>query len=244
MHRLWLIPEILVQIISFLSAGDIDQAFHISHHFRATLAVNLPPYLRPLPDNPRKSSTGSHSLLQDVCDKAKAFGSQEASLPAQLMMTDTYFHWREAARYEMLGALKPCLHPVLRQYATHLIDGYEALAEGRMDICLQTDTPYVELYDLIHGAERQGLCGYLAAKPPTAVTVFCLRVLDWDSHYANVQLRDYGGAKRYSIRVERQGGVRTSDVLDELRGPLVDNKISERLEQDVVLIWSFEDCHG
>ncbi|KAJ4989088.1 hypothetical protein SVAN01_05350 [Stagonosporopsis vannaccii] len=242
MHRLWHIPELLVQIVSFLPAANIDQAFLISHHFRTTLKANLPPHMRPLPDYPRKKPNGSQSLLQDVCAKAKAFNTQEASLPAQLMMTDTYFHWREAARYEVLRALKPSLHPVLAQYATHLIDGYEALAEREMGICLQTDMPYPVLYDLMHGRGRQDLCGYLAVTPPTVVTVSCLTESSWDPDYANVRSRDHGGVKIPSVKIERDGGVRMNDVLDELRGPLVAKKMPEGVVQGVVLIWAYDDC--
>lgn len=240
MHRVWHIPELLVQIVSFLPAADIDQAFHISHHFRAILRATLPPHLRPLPDRSPKKSTRQQSL-QEVRDKARAFGTQENSLPAQLMMTDTYFHWREAARYEVLRALRPCLHPVLGKYATRLIDGYEGLADGNLNVCLQTDVPYQQLYDLVHGKERQEGDSYLAVKPPAAVTVFCLRVLGWDSTFANVRFRYCRGTKRLSIRVEREGGVRMSDVFDELRGTLVDNWKDEILEQDVVLGWVVED---
>jgi hypothetical protein len=89
MHPVWQIPELLVQIISFLPASDIDRTFDISHHFRTTLKANLPPQLRSLPDPSPKKSNQVRTLPQKVRDKAAAFGTHDAALPAQLKMDDT-----------------------------------------------------------------------------------------------------------------------------------------------------------
>lgn len=241
MHRIWQIPELLVQIISFLPAQDIERALHLSHYFRISLKANLPPHLRPLPDDLPIRSSHKRTLSQNVCDAARGVGTQEAALPEQLKMADTYFYWREAARYEVVKTLRPCLHPVLGKNAAYLIDGYESLAEGKMTICLQTDIPHQQLYDLAYGKSMNPSNGFLAVVPPTAVNVFCMRGASWDPSYANVRCRDYGGMKRWSVRVEAESGVRMGDVLNELRGTLVVDGMSAGCGQDVVLVWMFDD---
>ncbi|KAJ8109914.1 hypothetical protein OPT61_g7102 [Boeremia exigua] len=182
-------------------------------------------------------------LLQDIREKAKTFGINDDRLPEQLKATDTYYYWREDARCQVLNTLRPCLHPILGKYATHLIDGYEALAEGKLSFCLQTYIPSHELYNLVHGKDRGSYSDFLATDPPTAVTVACSGGANWDLLYANVKYRDYGSTKKFSIRVERETGVRLNDVLDELSGTLIINGTSEVLGQDVVLVWVFDDSN-
>ncbi|KAH6614139.1 hypothetical protein C7974DRAFT_404593 [Boeremia exigua] len=240
MHRMWQIPELLVQIVSFLPASDIHRAFHLSHYFRTSLKANLPPYLRPLPEDLPIQSSHKQTLSQNVRDAARSLGTQDATLPDQLKMADTYFYWREAARYEVVKKLRPCLHPVLGKNAAYLIDGYESLAEGEMKICLQTDIPYHQLYDLAYGKDPKACNELLAVVHPTAVTVFCMRGASWDSSYANVRCREYGGMKGYSVRVEGEHGVTMGDVLNELRGTLVFDGMSGGCGQDVVLVWMFD----
>ena len=241
MHPVWQIPELLVHITSFLPASDINGAFNISHHFRTTLKANLPPQLRSLPDPFPKKPNQAQKLPQNVRDKAASFGTHDAALPDQLKMDDTYYFWREEARSDVLDTLLPHLHPVLSQPATCLLDGFDALAAGRTSFSLHVDVPYHQLYELVQGKPRDDVDGFLAVKPPTAVTVFCLGGVQWDLLYANVKYRDYGGVKRFSIRVEREEGVRMSDVVDELRGTLIVDGMSGGLGQNVALIWVFED---
>jgi hypothetical protein len=241
MHPVWQIPELLVQIISFLPASDIDRTFDISHHFRTTLKANLPPQLRSLPDPSPKKSNQVRTLPQKVRDKAAAFGTHDAALPAQLKMDDTYYFWREEARGEVLDALLPYLHPVLSKPVTCLLDGFDALAAGKTSFTLHVDVPYHQLYELVQGKPEEDIGGFLAVKPPTAVTVFCLGGVQWDLLYANVKYRDYGGVKRFSVRVEREEGVRMSDVVNEMRGTLVVDGMSGGLGQNVAMIWVFED---
>lgn len=243
MHRLWHIPELLIQIISFLPASDTKRALQTSHHFRTTLKAILPPHLRPFPDHPSCKSPRTHDyhLLQDLHEKARALRTRDTTLPDQFKMTDAYFHWREVAHHELLGALKPSLHPVLGNYATRLLDGYGALAEGRMNVRLQVSIPYARLYDLVHGEQQVDGSEGLTVKAPVAVTVFCTRVLCFDSSYANVRVRDCGAGKALSVRVENEGRVRVSDVLDELRGTLVVGHKNDDLEQDVGLLWVLQD---
>ena len=242
MHRVWQIPELLIQIISFLPASDIDRSFHVSHHFRTLLKANLPPQLRPLPDSPcLRGSSSSRTLPQDVRAKAQAYITHEAATPKQLKMEDAYRYWREDAQCQVLDILSPHFHPVLDKHTTRLIDGYESLAEGGTSICLESVIPYHRLYQLVHGERREFSNSFLAVKPPTSVTVFCLGGVSWDLLYANVKYRDYGGVKRFSVRVERESGVRIGDTLDELKGTLVMDGMSGGLGQDVVLIWVFDD---
>jgi hypothetical protein len=246
MHPTWQIPELLVQIVSLLSADDISRCFLISYHFRAILKANLPPELRPLPDSlsPRRLY-GSQTFPQGVQDTAKAYLAQEDAKPKQLKFEDNYYFWHEGARREVLNTLSPHLHPVLAKHATHLIDGYDALAAGNMGICLQTEIPYHDLYDLVNGKERQDSQDLLAVVPPKSVIVFCLGGVSWDLLYTNVRYRLYGDLERFSVRVERESGVRMVDVLDELRGTLVVNGMSGGLGQHVFLTWVFDDClHG
>lgn len=241
MHRVWQIPELLVHIVSFLPAPDIDRSFHISRHFRALLKANLPPQLRPIPELPRsKRSSRIQALPQEVRNKASAYVAHEAATPKQLKMEDAYYYWREGARCQVLDALSPHLHPVFAKYATMLVNGYESLAEGRVDVRLQTDVPYHALYELVHGKDRVGWDRILAVKAKV-VTVFCLGGLSWDLLYAGVQYRDYSGVKRFSVRVEREEGVRLGDVLEELTGTLVVDGMGGGLGQDVTLVWVFDD---
>lgn len=242
MHPIWQIPELLVHVVSFLSANEVSCCFRVSHHFRTSLKVNLPPQLRPLPDSPcLKKSSNAQTLFQDVRDKAKAYTTQEAATPKQLKVEKAYHYWREDAQQQVLHALSPHLHSLLGKHTTCLLDGYESLAAGKISTCFRTEMPYHDFYDLVHGKERQDHDDLLAVVPPEAVTVFCLN-WGWDLLYANVKYRDYGGMKLFSVRVERKGGVRLSDVLDELRGTLVMDGMSGGLEQDVVLVWVCDDC--
>ncbi|KAF9694371.1 hypothetical protein EKO04_007530 [Ascochyta lentis] len=245
MHSVWQIPELLVRIVSFLSADDIQRAFRISRHFRALLKTNLPPQLRPLPDRRHRRGTANQTVPQSVRNKARAYMSQDAATPKQLKVEDTYYYWREGARNQVLDTLSPFLHLTLSKYTTRLIDGYKGLAEGEMDICLQTDIPYHSLYELVHGRYCQDRDGLLAVVPPKSVTVFCLGGASWDLLYGNVRYRSYGGVSRFSVKLEREDGVRLCDVLDELRGTLIVDGMSGGLGQDVLLAWVFGgSCDG
>ncbi|KAF1927952.1 uncharacterized protein M421DRAFT_5618 [Didymella exigua CBS 183.55] len=239
MHRIWQIPELLVQIISFLSAYDINRALHVSLHFKTLLKANLPPQLRPLPDGPRyKRSSSSQQLPQEVTAEAAEYLAHEAATPRQLKSEDSYYYWREGARSHVLDTLTPYLHPLFAKFATRLVDGYDSLAVGKTDICLQTNIPYYDLYELVNGEENESWVEYLAIKT-TAVTVYCLGGVQWDLLYAGVRYRDYGGVKRFSVKVEREEGVRLGDVLQELIGPLMMYGMSKGLGQEVTLVWWF-----
>lgn len=156
-------------------------------------------------------------------------------------MEDTYFFWREEARGEVLDALAPHLHPALGKHATRLIDGFDALAVGEARMALQVEMPYHQLYELVQGELKEDRNEFLAVRPPTVVTVFCFGGASWDLLYASVRYRDYGGVERFSVRVEREDGVRMGDVIEELRGTLVVDGMGGGLGQDVTLVWVFED---
>ncbi|KAF3039532.1 hypothetical protein E8E12_006205 [Didymella heteroderae] len=241
MHRIWQIPELLTHIISFLPALDIDRALHISHHFRTILKANLPPHLRPLPDAPPSKHSSSNSRLpEDVIAKASAFLAQDLATPKQLKMEDSHYFWREAARSQILDTLIPSLHPLFAKFETRLVDGYEALAEWKMDVCLQTEVPYHDLYELMHGEAREGWCEALGMGVK-GVTVFCLGGVQWDLLYSDVSYREHRGAKRFSVRLEREDGVRLKDVMEGLAGTLVVHGMSGGLGQDVTLVWVFDE---
>lgn len=244
MHTVWSIPELLCQIISLLPANDISRSFAISRRFRAILTANLAPQYRPLPDPPHIATPRADTHIpQDVRIKAKAYIDREVATPKQLKMEDAYYYWCEYARCQVLHALTPYLHPLFSKHETRLVDGYESLLEGRMSICLQTDIRYHDLYALVHDEMRddRGMGDLLAVVSPKCVTVFCVAGVSWDLLYANVKYRDYGGLKRFSVSVEREEGVRLGDVVDELKGTLVVDGMSEGLGQDVSLVWVFDD---
>ncbi|KAJ4410826.1 hypothetical protein N0V91_001754 [Didymella pomorum] len=241
MHRIWQIPELLVNVVSFLPAPDIDRVFHISHHFRTLLQANLPPQLRPLPDAPRSKRSPSNSRLpEDVTALASAYLAQEFATPKQLKCEDSYYFWREAARSQILDTLLPSLHPLFAKYETRLMNGYEALAHSKMDICLQNDVPYHDLYKLVHDQTGDDW-GEALGVGVKAVTVFCLGGSQWDLLYSGVRYREHRGAKRFSVRLEREEGVRLKDVMEELAGTLVVHGMSGGLGQDVTLVWVFGD---
>lgn len=241
MHRIWQIPELLVHIVSFLPASDINCTFHISHHFQTLLKANLPPQLRPLPDAPRSRISPSNLRLpRDVAAQASSYLAQELAIPKQLKVEDSYYFWREAARSQIFDTLLPGLHPLFAKYGARLMSGYEALAERRMDFCLQTDVPYHDLYKLVHGEAKEGWNGALGVGVK-AVTVFCLGGVQWDLLYSGVRYREHRGAKRFRIRLEREEGVRLKDVMEELAGTLVVYGMSGGLGQDVTLVWVFSN---
>jgi len=239
MHRIWQIPELLVHIISFLPAPDINRAFHVSHLFRTLLKANLPPQFRPLPEAPRcKRSRSNSRLPEDVIAQANAYLAQELATTKQLKCEDSYHFWREAARSQILDTLLPSLHPLFASSETRLMDGYEALAQSRMDICLQTEIPYHNLYKLVHSEAGEGWGEALGVGVKT-VTVYCLGGVQWDLLYSGVRYREHRGVKRFSVRLERGKGVRLNDVMDELAGTLVVHSMSGGLGQDVTLVWVF-----
>jgi ribosomal protein L27 len=241
MHRIWQIPELLIHIISFLPASDINRSFQISSHFRTLLKATLPPQLRPLPDRPpSKHSSRTRALPQEVRDQAATYLAHELATPKQLKTEDVYYYWREGAQSQIFDTLSPCLHPIFAKFETKLVNGYEALAKGKMDACLQTDVPYHELYELVHGEKRDDWSEHLAVKA-NAVTVFCLGGTQWDLLYGDVRYRDLGGVQRFSVRVEREDGVMLGDVMEELRGTLVVQGMSGGLGQDVTLVLVFDE---
>lgn len=241
MHRTWQIPELLVHIISFLPAPDINRAFDVSRHFRTLLKENLPPQLRPLPDTSRSMRTSNNPRLpEDVIAQTSAYLAQELAIPKQLKCEDSYYFWREAAQSHILNTLLPALHPLFAKYETRLMNGYEALAEWKMDICLQTEMPYHDLYKLVHGIAKEGW-GETLGVGVKAVTVFCLSGAQWDLLYSGVRYQEHRGAKRFSVRLEREEGVMLKDVLEELAGTLVVHEMSGGLGQDVTLVWKFKN---
>lgn len=241
MHRIWQIPELLIHIVSFLPAPDIDRAFHVSQHLRSLLRASLPPQLRPLPDAPRyKRSSSNPRPPEDVIAQASAYLAQELATPKQLKVEDSYYFWREAARSQILHTLLPSLHPLFLKFETRLTNGYDALAEQKMNICLQTDMPYYDLYKLVHGEAKEGWDEALGIGVK-AVTVFCLGGVQWDLLYSGVRYRVYQGVKRFSVRLEREEWVRLEDVMEELAGALVRHGMSGGLGQDVTLVWVFGD---
>jgi hypothetical protein len=245
MHPIWQIPELLVHVVSFLPIDDNHHMLTISHHFRTLLKANLPPQLRPLPDSYHKRLCIDQALFQAVKDKAKAYMSREVATPNPLRFEDSYHYWREDARSHVLAALSPCLHPVLCKYVTFLTDGYDSLAEGGTNFCLQIDIPHDSLCELVYSKHRGDRGSLLAVVPSKSVTVFCLGGASWDLLYGNVTYRSYGGVSRFSVRVEKESGVSLGDILDELMGPLVVDGMSGGLWQDVVLVGIFEDgCDG
>ena len=241
MHRIWQIPELLVHIISFLPAPDIDRAFHISRHFQTLLKANLPPQLRPLPDAPRcKRSASNPTPPEDVVAQASAYLAQELATPKQLKCEDSYYFWREAARSQILDTLLPSLHPLFTRFETRLMSGYEALANSKMDVWLQTVVPYHDLYKLVHGEAKEGW-GEALGPRVKAVTVFCLSGVHWDLLYSGVRYREHRGVKRFSVMLDREEGVRLKDVMEELAGTLVVHGMSGGLGQDVTLVWIFDN---
>lgn len=244
MHRIWQIPELLVHIASSLPAADIERAFNISPHFRTALHANLPPQLRLLPGDSYRTSPRNQTLPQDVCDKAAAFGTSDAAFPDQFKVIDAYYYWCEDAKRQVLKSLSPYLHPAIGKYVACLIDGYEALAVGQVKMVLQVEMQYHQLYELVQGVVRGDCDEFLCAKSPTAVTVFCLGGASWDLLYANVRYQEYGRTERFAVRVEREGGVRLSDVLDELRGTLIVDGMKGGLGQEVTLVMELDSCTG
>ncbi|KAF3052616.1 hypothetical protein E8E11_010551 [Didymella keratinophila] len=241
MHRIWQIPELLVHIISFLPASDINRALHINRHFRTLLKANLPPQLRPLPDTPHyKRSPCDSKLPEDAIVQASAYLSQELATPKQLKCEDSYYFWREAARSQILDTLLPSLHPLFAKFRTRIMQGYEALAQCKINICLQIDVPYRSLYKLVHGDAKEGWDEALGVGVKT-VTVYCLGGVHWDLLYSGVKYREHRGVKRFSVRLEREKGVRLKDVMEELAGTLVVHGMSGSLGQDVTLVWVFGD---
>ena len=245
MHPIWQIPELLCQIISFLPDDDIARSFNISHYFRATLKANLAPQLCVLPDfSHTKTTRNIQPVLHGVLNEARSCIAHEVTSPKQMRHEHAYYDWREHACCQVPCALPTRLHPALAKHKTSLVNEYDSLTKGDMNVSLQIGIRHHDLHSLLHGEGTPGRDDPLAVVPPKSVTVFCLKGANWDLLYANVKYRMYGGVKRFSVRVEREGGVRLSDVLDELKGTLIVNRGSGALEQGVVLLWVFNGSFG
>lgn len=80
--------------------------------------------------------------------------------------------------------------------------------------------------------------GHLTQPCTKSVEVRCVDGAVWDTEYGNVQRR--GGDMEWMqqcVRVERERGVRTCDVIDELRGVMTADKVMRERDGSVLLEW-------
>lgn len=151
---------------------------------------------------------------------------------------DDYFYWREGAHDNILERLGPFLHPFLAKCAWELVSGLESIASGSLNIRLQTRCTFAALFELLDDEKSEdrgvGVTGLRCKR----VEVYCVKGAIWDLGYDSVVRQKKENWQQYSVRVERERGVRMGDVVDELRRVLGPGP--ELLTDDrVVLEWRF-----
>jgi hypothetical protein len=252
MHRLFLLPELLVEIISYLPCEDLACCHLISTFFHKSLKNNLPPCKHPLPD-PSTYPSDKTLLAQPIRTLArdiKTHSSHWMTSGMLLDICDDYYFWHDGAYSNLLHTLSPFLHPLLATCAVELMSGLESLVQGEMGIVVRTKMGTVGFWELFgdeeeedysYGKERDGWRDAYLTKPSCKVVeVYCPMGAVWDEGYGNV-LRRQGGREwqQRCVRVERERGVRMGDIVDELKGVL---KVEESMEAEgaeILLEWRF-----
>jgi hypothetical protein len=248
MHRLLLLPELLVEIITYLPYNDLTHCHLISSFFHKTLKNNLQPFKHPLPD-PSIYPSEKTLLPQPIRTLARDIEKHSAHwmTPGILLdISDDYYFWHDGAYSNLLHALSPFLHPLLASCAVEVVSGLESLVVGEMGIVLRTKMGTAAFWELFgeeeeEGKEREGWrVGYLTKPSCKVVEVYCPMGALWDEGYGNVLRRQRGREwQQRCVRVERERGVRMGDVVDELRGVLKVEMDMEAEGQEVVLEWRF-----
>jgi hypothetical protein len=252
MHRLFLLPELLVEIISYLPWEDLACCHLISTFFHKSLKNNLPPCKHPLPDTSPQPpcNTTLPQPIRTLARDIKTHSSHWMTSGMLLDISDDYYFWHDGAYSNLLQTLSPFLHPLLATCAVELMSGLESLVQGEMGIVVRTKmgtAGFWELFgdeeeeDCSYGKENEGWKDSYLTKPASKVVeIYCSMGAVWDKGYGNV-LRRQGGREwqQRCLRVERARGVRMGDVVDELKGVL---KVEEEMEAEgaeVVLEWRF-----
>jgi hypothetical protein len=261
MHRIFLLPEILIQIISFLPPSDLSACASVSRHWKETLRINLHPRLLPLPgtlslhnytttspQTLKKLPWPVSSVAQDILLRT----TQWQNAGVLLDISDDYYFWHESAYSNLLSGLRQYLHPWLGKYLCEFVGELEEITQGEMGVCIRTKSSAAEFDDWFVGGERvmqewRGLEAYLTRPAIRSVEIYCVEGAVWDQEYGNVLRR---GARREwqqrCVRIERERGIRMGDVVDELRDMLKTSEVVAGLGEDargeVLLEWRFEDA--
>ena len=261
MHRIFLLPELLMEIISFLPPTDLRTCASVSRHWKETLRLNLHPRNFPLPDTvcndpstPRpyilkKLPQSISSLAQDIVHRTTLW--QNAGVV--LDISDDYYFWHEGAYSNLLSTLSQYLHPWLGKHVCEFVGGLEEIARGDMGICVRTKLGAEKLDEWFRegerevGRERSVIDAYLSKPVTRKVEVYCVEGATWDQEYVNVLQR--GARKEWQqrcVKIERRNGIRLGDVVDELRGMLKPNEVvtefGRDVQKEVLLEWRFDDA--
>ncbi|KAG9194465.1 hypothetical protein G6011_04500 [Alternaria panax] len=258
MHRIFLLPELLIQIISFLPPSDLRTCASVSRHWKETLRLNLHPRNLPLPDtlSPHDHATTQphrlkklpqliSSLAQDILFRT----SQWQNAGGLSDISDDYYFWHEGAHRDLLSALSQYLHPWLGKHMCELVGGLNEIAQGDMGICVRSKLTTAEFDEwFLEGKRKMGeMEAYLTRPVTRSVEVYCVEGAMWDPEYGNVLHR---GVRRQwqqrCVKIERERGIRIGDVIDELRGMLRTVEVvagsEEEAQGEVLLEWRFEDA--
>ncbi|KAF1831009.1 hypothetical protein BDW02DRAFT_75490 [Decorospora gaudefroyi] len=250
MHTLFTIPELLLQITTFLPPHSLTNLHQTCHKIHTTLLTNLPAHCRPLPDH---HNTHAHPPLlllpaqirttaQTLHTQAILWctSNQETDTDTD-MPTDAYEHWWDHVCVHMLRILKPYIHPVLRRDLVRFCGGLEEVGRGGLGVVVRSCG-----WDWVGDGEgeRERDNAFLTYPACAVVEVYCVEGAGWEEGYSNVLRREGWRAwERRCVRIERRGGVRMGDVCDEVRGVLRVDKMDEEgereREREVVLEWRF-----
>jgi len=261
MHRIFLLPELLIQIVTLLPPSKLPIYASVSKHWRETLRLNLPPRLLSLrdassaiPSTATKPETLDRlpqplsSLAQDILARTTQW--MNPGLP--LDISDDYYFWHEGAYGNLLSALVPFLHPWLGKHVCELIGGLDEMARGEMGICFRTKMSVGEFDEWFAGCENEteegriSMSAYLTTPVTRSIEIYCVEGAEWDREYRNV-LHRHGRRdwQQRCVRVEREKGVRMGDVVEELRTVLKTSRVGadtgEAIQGDVMLEWRFEE---
>lgn len=201
---------------------------------------NLPPHQRPIPDV--SAQKADWTLLPQPI---RSLASQIKALDDEPMLAcgrgdDYYFRWDGAYR-ELLQILRRHLHPFLAKHGRGFGVRFEAAVRGHVRIRFHTKCStkeYIALSDDNLPNDDRDI--YLTQPPPTDISIFGLKGVEWDLLYADVQSRDNGGGQDLGVRIQRERGVRMGDVLDELRGVLIPD-MGPNADGDILIEWHFDE---
>jgi hypothetical protein len=261
MHRIFLLPEILIHIVTLLPPSELPTYASVSRHWRETLRLNLPPRLLPLHNAslprplPAVDSQSRDKLPQPVSTLARDILARTTQWlnPALLLdISDNYYFWHEGAYGKLLSELVPFLHPWLGKRVSEVIGGLEEMAKGEMGICFRMAMSVGEFDEQFAGDEdgvekdKSSMSAYLTRPVTRSVEIYCVEGAVWDQEYKNVLHRQ--GRREWQqrcVRVERGRGVTMEDVVEELSGVLRTSRVGTETGGDmpgeVLLEWRFEE---
>jgi hypothetical protein len=223
-HAIFLIPELLVQILSELPDNDLKTCYRVSPRWGDILRAHLPPEKLPLPESPPSYRPLIHDLPGNVA--LHPLLQSSLALPWELCNSPLDIAWK-------------------RFWTNNCeYDAHRELINFRITLKLPIDAWFA----LFENENQIWRSTYMADPPPTAVEVRCgpgARLFSHQSRWRPEGYTDIPGCTAVSasngfVRIEREKGVRLGDVVEELRVVVVVCDLGKAEDTEILAIfwWS------